>query len=102
MEMLFATIGGALFGAIFSYTIPGRSTYGSMLLPAVGTVVAAVVWAGLTWLGWKFDGGWIWVATLLASGLVTLAIAVWLPSRRRRSDAQLLESLTTPQQPVRV
>lgn len=101
MELLFATLGGTFFGAVFRYVIPGRSTYGSILLPAVGAVTAAIVWAGLTWLGWAFGGGWIWVVTLVASALVTLALAIWLPSRRRTADARLLESLTKPKQPVR-
>lgn len=101
MELLFATVGGAMLGAILRYVIPGRSTYGAILLPAVGAVVAAAVWASLTWLGWRFDGGWIWLVTLLASGLATLAVAIWLPSARRTTDARLLESLTKPQRPTR-
>ena len=101
MEMLFATLGGLGFGALFRYLIPGRSTYGAALLPAVGAIVAAVIWAALTWLGWPFDGGWIWVVTLTASGLVTLGLAAWLPTRRSAADAALLESLLKPKHPVR-
>lgn len=101
MEMLFATLGGLFIGSLIRYVIPGRSTYGAALLPAVGAIVAAVVWAALTWLGWKFDGGWIWVVTLVASGLVTLALAILLPRRRRAADADLLNALIKPKQPVR-
>ena len=102
MELLFATIGGALLGTIFRYVIRGRSTHGELLLPAVGKAVAAIVWSGLTWIGWSFDGGWIWVVTLIASVLVTLALAIWLPSRRRTADAELLATLSRPARPIPV
>lgn len=102
MELLFATVGGALLGTLFRYVIRGRSAHGELLLPAVGTVVAAIVWSSLTWIGWSFDGGWIWVVTLVASGLVTLALAIWLPSRRRSADAALLATLSRPALPTHV
>lgn len=43
-----------------------RETFGAAMFPAIGAAVAAVVWSGLTWLQWPFDGGWIWVVSIAA------------------------------------
>ncbi|MDQ1597099.1 MAG: hypothetical protein QOI70_523, partial [Microbacteriaceae bacterium] len=82
MEMLFVTLGGALLGLLARYVFPRRETYGVLLAPAIGATVASVVWAALTWAGWKFGGGWIWVVALVAAGVVAAAFAL-LASRSR-------------------
>lgn len=96
MELLFVTIGGAGIGALLRYLLPGRGSYGAFLLPAVGVIVSAVVWAALTWLGWPFDGGWIWVVSLVLAGGSALALALLLPRRRHDADARLFASLSKP------
>ena len=75
MELLFVVLGGALLGVAARYALPRRHTYGSVLVPAIGAGVAAVVWVALTWLGWAWDGGWIWVVSLVAAGLASAASA---------------------------
>ncbi len=69
-------------------------TYGILLLPAVSGAVTAAVWAGLLWIGWKFDGTWIWVASLGAGFLAALATALVLPRRRIAEDARKLNELS--------
>jgi hypothetical protein len=96
MELLFVVMGAALIGLIPRYLLPGRDTYGSALLPAVSAAVAAAVWAGLTWLGWPFDGGWIWWASLVAGGLVALVLPIAIAPRRKRDDEALFERLIRP------
>ena len=93
MELLFVTLGGAILGLAARYALPRRHTYGVALVPAIGAAVAAVVWVGLTWLGWPWDGGWIWVVSLVASGLAAAASAYLIGPRRERSDAALFERL---------
>ncbi len=93
MELLFVVMLGAGIGAIPRYILPGRDTYGSALLPAAGAAASAAVWAALTWLGWPFDGGWIWWVSLGASGLVSLVIPLLIASRRKRRDEHLFEQL---------
>jgi len=34
------------------------------------------------WLGWKFDGGWIWLVSLGAGAVVSLALALIVPRLR--------------------
>ena len=93
MEMLFATLGGVVLGLLVRYVVPGRETHGVLVLPGVGAIVAAVVWAALTWLGLPFDGGWIWVATLAAAGAAAVVVALLLPRSRRVKDEELFERL---------
>jgi hypothetical protein len=94
MELMFATLGGALLGLGLRYLFPHRHNYGALLLPAVGASVAAAAWAALTWAGWKFDGGWIWVVSLVLAGLVSIVVAAVLPRVRATSDENLLQKLS--------
>ena len=87
MELLFVTVVAAGIGAILRYALPQRDTYGAFLLPAVAAAVTAAVWVALVWVGWKFDGTWIWVASLGAGGIAALVTALVLPRRRREHDA---------------
>lgn len=95
MELLFVVIGGAILGAIARYSLPHRDQHGAVLVPAVGTAVAAVVWVGLTWLGLAWDGGWIWLASLGAAAVLAVVVDLVVGRRRLRSDAQLLARLTS-------
>ncbi|MGV8969343.1 MAG: hypothetical protein ACOH1J_02730 [Microbacteriaceae bacterium] len=97
MELLFVVIIAASIGAIVRYTIPGRLAYGAALLPAMTATVAAVVWVGLLWLGFTFDGGWIWVASLAASAIAAVAVALRLPRVRRDADTALYARLAGAQ-----
>jgi hypothetical protein len=96
MELLFVTLGGAILGLAAHYALPQRHTRGVALVPAIGTAVAGVVWVALTWLGWAWDGGWIWVVSLVAAGLVAGATAFLIGPRRDRADTALFERLARP------
>lgn len=96
MELLFVVMGAAIVGMIPRYLLPGRERYGSALLPALSAAVAAIVWAALTWIGWTFDGGWIWWASLGAGAVMSLATALLIAPRRARSDAALFDRLLRP------
>jgi hypothetical protein len=94
MELLFVVLIAFGIGVIARYTIPGRDTYGLLLVPSVAAALSAVVWEALTWAGWKFDGGWIWVASLVAGGILAIILAVVVPRTRRRHDTELLSTLS--------
>jgi hypothetical protein len=93
MELLFVVMGAILIGLIPRYLLPRRDTYGSALLPAVSAAVAAIVWASLTWLGWTFDGGWIWWVSLGAGGIAALVVPLLITQRRENRDNELFERL---------
>ena len=93
MELLFVLVIAAGIGAVLRYVLPSRRTYGIFLLPAIAAVVTSVVWIGLLWLGWKFDGTWIWVASLGAGFAAALATGIALPRLRAASDERKLSEL---------
>jgi uncharacterized membrane protein YeaQ/YmgE (transglycosylase-associated protein family) len=94
MELLYVTVIGAGIGGLLRYLLPGRSAYGLLLLPAVGAAVTSAVWVALTWLGWPYDGGWIWVASLVAATVGSALVAVLLVRARENSDQRLLHHLS--------
>lgn len=96
MELLFVVLGGAILGVAARYSLPRRHTHGSTLVPSVGAGVAAVVWVALTWLGWPWDGTWIWVVSLVVAGVAAMASALLIGPRRERADAALFERLARP------
>ncbi|WP_394768061.1 hypothetical protein [Lacisediminihabitans sp.] len=94
MELLFVTLGGAIIGLGLRYAFPGRETHGAALIPAVGAASASAIWAALTWAGWKFDGGWIWVVSLVLAAALSVVLAVTISRRRRHADAEMLATLS--------
>ncbi|CAN5226979.1 hypothetical protein BH11ACT4_BH11ACT4_11420 [soil metagenome] len=94
MELLFVTVIGAGLGAIVRYLVPRRGTYGALLLPALAAAVTSAVWVILLWIGWKFDGTWIWVFSLGLGALAALFTAMLLPGRRIARDATRLNELS--------
>jgi len=94
MELLFVALGGAILGLAARYALPRRLTHGSVLVPAVGTLVASAVWVALTWLGWAWDGGWIWWVSLVAAALASVAVDLVVGRRREAADLAMLHSIT--------
>jgi uncharacterized membrane protein YeaQ/YmgE (transglycosylase-associated protein family) len=93
MELLFAILGGIALGLLVRSLVRGRETHGVLVVPGTGAIAAAIVWSALTWLGWPFDGGWIWVATFVVAAAASAVVAVLLPRARRTRDAELFERL---------
>ena len=93
MELLFVTVIGAGIGFVTRYTMRGREHHGALLLPAVAAAVTAAVWVVLLWAGLTFDGGWIWVISLAAAVIVSVALAILLPKRRVEDDNRMLHRL---------
>jgi len=94
MELLFITLGGAIIGLIARYALPYRHAHGSVLVPAFGAGFAAALWVALTWAGLKWNGGWIWWITLIATAVVTVGIDLLLGAVRTRGDERRLHRLT--------
>ena len=94
MELLFVTLIAFCIGLVARYALPGRDAYGVVLVPSIAAIATSVVWVGLTWLGWKFDGGWIWVVSLGVAAVVSLVLVLVIPPLRRSHDEQLLQTLS--------
>lgn len=93
MELLFVVMGAIAFGLAPRYLLPHRDTYGNSLLSGVSVAVAAILWAGLTWVGWKFDDGWIWWVSLGGGLIAAFVTALVLAPRRRNQDQAMFERL---------
>jgi hypothetical protein len=93
VELLFVALGGTILGLAARYFLPGRSTQGATLIPAVGTAVASVLWVALTWLGWKWDEGGIWWVSLGLAGVASVAANIVLVRRRGTGDLRMLHAL---------
>jgi len=95
MELMFVVLIAAAFGLAVRYLFRGRETYGSVLLPAVSAAAASLVWVFLLWVPrLTFDGGWIWVISLLVGPLSAAVFAVFLPRARHASDRAKLSELS--------
>ena len=94
MELAYVTVIGMAIVALARYLLPGRRAYGILLLPAIAAGVTAAVWVVLVWLGWKFDGGWIWVVALAAAGVASILTALLVVRFREMADQRLLHHLS--------
>ena len=93
MELLFVALAGALLGLGARYALPHRHTHGSALIPAVGVSAACLLWVGLTWAGFAWDGGWIWWITLAGTAVLVTGVDLLLGRVRTAHDEKLLASL---------
>jgi hypothetical protein len=93
VELLFIVLIGVLIGLAGRVALPRHELTGVALLPATGGVAAGVVWVALTWARLRWDGGWIWVASI-AAAVVAVALAGLLLARaRHRADDALFERI---------
>lgn len=96
MEIVYAVVVGAGAALVLRYLLPGRDTYGVVLLPAIGAAVTAAVWAGMSWLGFDFEGnwGWLWLASVGGAIVVALVVGLIVGRSRERHDARELHILS--------
>jgi len=87
MQILLGILIGAVVGLVVHFALPGRNGRGMVVAPIVGAAVAAVVWAGLTWLGFGIDAPWIWLAAIVIPAVVTVPVVLALAAARRRTEA---------------
>lgn len=94
MELLYVTVIGAFIGLALRYLLPGRDSYGLLLLPAVGAAATAAIWVALVWAGLTFDGGWIWVAALVGGGVISIVTILLVVRTRKVGDERRLHVLS--------
>jgi hypothetical protein len=91
---MFVALGGAILGLGARYLLPHRHAHGSVLVPALGVMVASVLWVALTWAGLKWNGGWIWWITLVGTAVIVAVIDIALGRIRTAHDERMLATLT--------
>jgi len=97
MEILFVALAGIILGIAAGAALPRRELRGIALVPAIGGAAASIVWVALTWLGMAWNGGWIWVITLILAALVSVIGGQLLSVYRERADiATFVRLKSTP------
>jgi hypothetical protein len=95
MELLFVLVISAGLGLGVRFASGnGRTSYGITLVPAISVAVTGIVWVALLWLGFTFDGGWIWLISLVVGPVVALIVALRLPRARANADRAMLTRLS--------
>lgn len=92
MEYSFAVIGfyAVILGLVAPYIYARSEEYGALLPPAIAMVVGSVLWAALTWLGFKYTEGYIWIIIMVAMPLVMVFVSSRLAhSRINAREAKL-------------
>ena len=93
LSLVYVTVVGAGLGFLLRYLLPGRHTYGIVLLPAIGAAVAAAIWVGVQWfglLGFPLD----WLAALAGAVVISLVVGLLVGRARSASDARELHVLS--------
>lgn len=97
---MFVTLGGIILGLVARYSLPRRSTHGALLVPAVGGAAAAIVWVASTWAGLAWDGGIIWIISLVLAGVAAFVVALVLGRSREAKDAERLQGMLNGSIPI--
>ena len=71
-----------------------------MLVPAIGTVAASVLWVALTWLGLDWANGWIWWVSLVGSAVASVVLNLVISRRRIHADQRMLQRLANAGSPA--
>ena len=82
--MEFAVIGfyAIILGLVAPYIHARSEEYGALLAPSVALATGAILWAGLTWLGFSYKEGYIWVICMVLMPLVMIVVSGRVASAR--------------------
>ena len=92
MEFSFAVIAfyAAILGLVAPYIYARSEEYGALLPPAIAMAIGSVLWAGLTWLGFKYTEGYIWVIIMVVMPLVMIVVSIRLAHARIQAREEKL------------
>ena len=92
MELIFAILGGLIIGLIVRYSLPGRDMTGAIVIPAIATAGAAILWEIATWLRLPSSNPWVWVVVFAIVAIKSVFVDLWLARRRKHSDEVAFEA----------
>ncbi len=90
MQLIYAETVALVLGFAAHAVLPRRELTGVLLLPAVAGAACAIVWVGLTWARVEQGGAAMWLASLLAAVLSSVAVGVLVRGARQRRDDERL------------
>lgn len=86
MLILLALVVAVALGIAMHYGTPDPHGRGVVLVPAISTATAAVVWGSMTWMGFAESNFWIWLASVVIPIVVTYPTALWIARSRMSRD----------------
>ena len=87
MYILLALIAACALGIAVHYLVPRRNLRGVVMVPAVATAVAAVVYTLMQWMGVGQDSIWLWIASVGGGVVLSALVGIIVTAQRDRSDA---------------
>jgi hypothetical protein len=90
VQLIYAETVALVLGLAAHAVLPRRELTGVLLLPAVAGAACAIVWVGLTWARVEQGGAAMWLASLLAAVLSSVAVGVLVRGARQRRDDERL------------
>jgi hypothetical protein len=87
MYILLALIAACALGIAVHYLLPDRTLRGVVLIPAIATAAAAVIYTVMQWAGVGQDSGWLWLASIVGATVIAAVAGYLLTLSRRNSDA---------------
>lgn len=92
-SLVYVTVVGAGLGVIARYVLPGRKTYGLVLLPAIGAAVAAATWVVVQWFA-LLEFPLTWIVSLSGALVVSVVVALIVSRKRTVADAHHMHVLS--------
>lgn len=86
MEIAFILIYGSLLGLMAPYLLSGKENFGVLLAPAIALIFGFATWTIMTWLGFKYNDGWIWAVTMLGMPFAMIFGVRFVRSRRAAAE----------------
>lgn len=65
----------AILGLVAPYIYAKSEEYGALLPPAVALITGSILWGALTWLGFKYTEGYIWVIVMVLMPVAMIIVA---------------------------
>jgi hypothetical protein len=92
MDYAFAVIAfyAVILGMVAPYIYARSEEYGVLLPPAIALAVGSVLWGALTWLGFKYTEGYIWIIVMVFMPLAMVIISSRLAHARIRAREEKL------------
>jgi ABC-type transport system involved in cytochrome bd biosynthesis fused ATPase/permease subunit len=75
MEFAVIVLYAVILGLVAPYIHARSEEYGTLLAPSVALATGAVFWTALTWLGFDYKEGYIWVICMVAMPLAMIIVS---------------------------
>jgi L-cystine uptake protein TcyP (sodium:dicarboxylate symporter family) len=92
MEFGIIAFYAAILGLVAPYIFAKSEEYGVLLPPAIALATGGVLWAALTWLGFKYEEGYIWIIVMVLMPLVMIVVSSRIAHARSQAREAKLGS----------